>query len=93
MAAKKDGLPARIKAVLQKELPQQDVIIDVSPSGVRDNLHVLVVARKLDPMTEMQKQEYLWGLLEDAVKRRQLKKADLARISLVLPISIEELRR
>ncbi len=92
MAGRTDPLPARIEKVLREHL-QTDTIIDVSPSGVRDNLHVLVVSRALDNLTEKQKQEHLWGLLEDAVRDRVLRKADLNRISLVLPVSIEELRR
>jgi len=56
-------------------------------------LHVLVVSRTLDNLSEKQKQELLWRWLEDAVRGRELKKADLSRITLVLPVSVDELRR
>jgi acid stress-induced BolA-like protein IbaG/YrbA len=87
-----DPVPPKIVGVLKGRFAT-DTIVDVSPSGVRDNLHVLVVSADLDNMNEIQKQEHLWALLEDAVKEKKLESADLERISLVLPVSIEELRR
>ena len=92
MALTSDPLPEKIAAVL-KENFEADTIIDLSASGVRDNLHVLVVSRALDQKTEKQKQEYLWSLLDDAVKKAELSEDDLGRISLVLPVSVEELKR
>ena len=84
-------LPERITGALRKGL-REDTIVDVSPSGVRDNIHVLVVSRDLDGKTEQQKQEILWKLLDAAVKAKSLKKAELRRVSLVLPFSVDELR-
>ena len=92
MSTTSDPVPSRIVEILKKHFAA-DTIVDVSPSGVRDNLHVLVVSGDLDKMTEIQKQEHLWGLLEDAVKQSSLDSADLNRISLVLPVSVEELKR
>jgi hypothetical protein len=92
MAKRKDKAATRIADILEAALPKE-TIIDVSPSGVRDNLHVLVVSRALDPKTEPQKQNYLWGLLEAAVEHGELDKAELDRISLILPLSVGELRR
>ncbi len=92
---KKSGTPEeRIAEVLRKDSKlKRDTIIDVSRSGIRDNLHVLVVSRGLDDLSEPQKQEYLWSLLEDAAKNRLLTKTELRRITVVLPFSVEELRR
>jgi hypothetical protein len=92
MAKRQDKTAQRIAGVLRAALPE-DTIVDVSPSGVRDNLHVLVVSRALDPMTEPQKQKYLWGMLEIAVKRGALEKTELDRVNLILPFSVGELRR
>ena len=83
-----DGLLERIAQVLRKHL-SQETIVDVSPSGIRNNLHVLVISRDLDDKTEQQKQEYLWSILEDG----GLKKPELQRISLILPLSVDELKR
>ena len=87
-----DPVFLHIAEVLRRELPA-DTIVDVSPSGIRDNIHVLVVSRELDELSETQKQERLWGVLEDATRRGELKEADLKRISVILPVSIKELRR
>ena len=81
-------LGGRIVQILRAHLPA-DSIIDVSPSGVRDNLHVLVVSRSLDELTESAKQELLWDHLE----RGGLTRAELGRISMILPLSVAELRR
>lgn len=87
MARLKDPLPGRIRAILRAAFPEDT--IDVSPSGIRENIHVIVVSRALDGKTERKKQEYVWDLLESG----GLTKSELARISLILPISIEELKR
>ena len=92
MSSPSGTLSDRIAAMLRQLLPP-DTIVDVSASGVRDNLHVLVVSRKLDKMSERQKQEYLWGMLEEAVKKTELTQQELDRVSLVLPVSVDELRR
>jgi len=92
MTPANDLVPPRIIKILREHF-STDAIVDVSRSGVRDNLHVLVVSGALDKMTEKQKQEHLWGLLEDAVEKGLLTQDDLGRISLVLPVSVEELRR
>lgn len=89
MARKKiDTLLGRIREILRVKL-KGDTIIDVSESGIRDNIHVLVISRALDAYNETQKQELLWDYLE----KSGLKKAELARISLILPLSVAELRR
>ena len=92
MAKGQDKTVDRIAKVLRDKFPK-DAIVDVSPSGVRDNLHVLVVSRTLDSKTEPQKQECLWRLLKAAVKNGVLEKTELDRVSLILPISVSELRR
>lgn len=92
MAQSRDPVAETIVACLRPQFPA-DTIIDVTPSGVRNNLHVLVVSHTLDHLTEQQKQERIWALLDEAVKAGKITAADLSRISLVLPFSVEELRR
>ena len=83
-----NGLLQRIEEILRQKL-LGDTIVDVSPSGIRDKIHVLVVSRQLDGLSERQKQEFVWSALEGA----GLDQAELGRISLVLPLSVDELKR
>ncbi len=87
MSANPDPIADQIEGILRRQFPHDTV--DVSLSGVRDNIHVIVVSRALDNMTERQKQEHLWRLLEDG----GLGKEALNRISMILPLSLAELRR
>jgi len=88
MPQRRDTLPGRITRILRARLPAE-TIIDVSPGGVADNLHVLVVSRDLDGLSEHQKQERLWSSLEEG----GLRPNELGRISMILPLSVAELRR
>ncbi|MCH7814306.1 MAG: hypothetical protein IID40_09830 [Planctomycetes bacterium] len=87
MSATRDPVLAKIEAILRRAFPTDTV--DVSLSGVRDNIHVIVVSRSLDKMTEREKQEHLWKLLEDGGLDEEV----LNRISMILPLSLDELRR
>ena len=96
MTAKTKSLLPKIEAALRKDVKlQTDTILDVSVSrsGGRENIHVLVISRVLDEMTEQEKQEYLWSLLDQAVKDKKLKKQDISKVTLILPLSVEELKR
>ena len=87
MSANPDATLEQIEQILRRQYPHDTV--DVSFSGVRDNIHVIVVSRELDDMTERQKQEHLWGLLKDG----GLGEESLNRISMILPLSLAELKR
>lgn len=87
MARKRDALCQRIDGILRQEFPSDTV--DVSLSGIRDNVHVLVVSQKLNDFSETQKQEHIWDILE----RGGLGQDELGRISLILPLSVQELQR
>lgn len=81
-----EALP-RIVSVLRKVFPNDTV--DVSLSGIRDNIHVVVVSRKLDKYkTSKTKQEYLWGLIDSSDLTEEEKK----RITLIMPLSPAELK-
>ena len=83
---RKDDLPDRIRGILKTEFP--DETVDVSLSGIRDNVHVIVVSNKFDRMTEKKKQDYLWELIDES----SLSEEEKLRISMVLPVSPKELR-
>jgi acid stress-induced BolA-like protein IbaG/YrbA len=71
--------------VLRAEFPNDTV--DVS-DGYLGNIHVVVVSRRFDQMSEKEKQQLLWDLIE----RSELSDAEKERISLVYPVSVAELK-
>ena len=87
MARQSDDLCRRIESILRDRYPGDT--IDASLSGIRDNIHVLVVSKTFDDLSETQKQERLW----DVLRAGGLSEADLNRISLILPLSVQELQR
>jgi len=80
---------AMIKKILReafrKEYPEDTV--DVS-DGYKDNIHVLVVSRTFDPLTEKQKQDALWKVIDGT----DLTDGEKQLISLVYPVSVAELK-
>lgn len=82
----KDPLLDKLYGILKSHFP--DETVDVSRSGIRDNVHVIVVSKKFDPYRERQKQEYLWDLIDHT----DLTEEEKARISMILPLSVRELR-
>lgn len=81
----REELKRVVAEALRKEFPTDTV--DVS-DGYRDNLHVLVVSRKFDGMSERQKQDMLRSLLKAGV----LDKSEQNLVSLLLPYSPAELK-
>jgi len=80
------ALMERIERILRPHFPKDTV--DVSASGIRDNIHVVVVSRAFDDMTERQKIEHLWGLIDDS----DLTEEEKHRSSMILPSSPAELK-
>jgi hypothetical protein len=79
------NLKKRIEQYLRPLFPEDTV--DVS-DGYHDNIHVVVVSRKFDGMTEKQKQDYLWGLID----KGSFNDPEKAKISLIIPASPGELK-
>ena len=75
-----DELIGRITAALRTEFPHDTV--DVS-HGYGNNLHVVVVSRRFDDMSETEKQELLWSVID----RSDLIDVEKSRISLMLAYS------
>jgi acid stress-induced BolA-like protein IbaG/YrbA len=70
---------------LRREFPHDTV--DVT-DGYQQNIHVIVVSRRFDEMRERDKQDLLWGLIDDT----DLATEEKGLISLLLPASPEALR-
>jgi hypothetical protein len=81
----RDEIKSALRDRIRREFPTDTV--DVS-DGYQSNIHVMVVSRKFDPMKEREKQDLLWSLIDDA----GLEDAEKQLISLVVPLSPEELR-
>jgi hypothetical protein len=78
-----------IKRVLleafRSEFPHDTV--DIS-DGYLDNIHVLVVSRRFDRMSEKQKQSTLWRVIDAT----NLSDNEKELISLVYPVGVAELK-
>ena len=73
----------RVTQVFKAEFPED--YVDVS-DGHHDNVHVIVVSRKLDGLAESEKLELLWSVAERGLD------GDATRISLLLGYSPNELK-
>jgi RNase P protein component len=81
----RETIKQALRETLRTEFPQDTV--DVS-DGYLGNIHVVVVSRSFDQMTEKEKQQRLWELIE----RTDLSAAERELISLVYPVSVAELK-
>jgi len=75
----------KIQELLKPEFP--DSLVDVSPSGIRDNIHVKVVSRRFDGMRDHERQDFLWSLIDTS----DLSQEQKLQISLILPLSPADL--
>jgi hypothetical protein len=74
-----------IQDAFRRRFPHDTV--DVS-DGYEDNIHVLVVSREFDRMTEKQKQDLMWKIIDSTPLNDDKKKL----ISLVFPVSPAEIK-
>jgi hypothetical protein len=79
----------QVKAILEeafrREFPNDTV--DVS-DGYRDNIHVVVVSRRFDKMTERKRGALMWGILDSA----PLTKNEKLMVSLLYDVSPEQIK-
>jgi len=61
--------------------------VDIS-DGYEDNVHVLVVSREFDAMSEKEKQDVMWGVIDST----PLNDREKGLISLVFPVSPAEIK-
>jgi hypothetical protein len=76
----REDIKAAIEAALRVEFPRDTV--DIS-DGYKDNIHVLVVSRRFDAMSESVQTDMLWSLIEGA----GLSEDEKDLISLIMPAS------
>lgn len=69
-----------LESAIRAEFPKDTV--DVS-DGYKDNIHVLVVSRRFDSMTDDEQRDLLWSLID----RAGLDEGEKALISLALAVS------
>ena len=82
---RRDEVKRKVHSAFREEFPTDTV--DIS-DGYQENIHVLVVSRRFDGMSEAEKQDVMWGVIDAA----DLGAAEKALISLVMPLSPEEIK-
>jgi stress-induced morphogen len=80
------NIKKKIETILRKEF-NENAIVDVS-DGYQDNIHIVVVSRKLSGKTENEKLDMLWQVIENS----DLDEKEKNMISLITPYSPEELK-
>jgi hypothetical protein len=83
--AQKDPTWAVLEGALRGAFPHDTV--DIS-KGYRNNIHLLVVSRLFDSMSDAERQDMIWSLIDSTPLTGDQK----SRISLVLPLSPAELK-
>ena len=76
----REEIKAVLESAIRAEFPNDTV--DIS-DGYKDNIHVLVVSRRFDKMTDEEQRDLLWGLIDQA----GLDEGEKALISLALAVS------
>jgi hypothetical protein len=76
----REQIKSVLEVAIRAEFPKDTV--DVS-DGYRDNIHILVVSRRFDKMTEDEQRDLLWGLID----RAGLNEEEKALICLALAVS------
>lgn len=81
----RDRVKRTLEDSFRREFPRDTV--DIS-DGYGDNIHVLVVSRRFDPLDEKSKQDLLWSIID----KSPLSEQERGLISLVLPVSPAEIK-
>ena len=81
----RDEIKRVIEQAFRSQFPTDTA--DVS-DGYRDNKDVMVVSRRFDGMSESDKQDLMWGIIDDT----DLTQAEKVLISLVMPLSPSEVK-
>ena len=75
---------ATIEEAFRREFPHDTV--DIS-DGYRGNIHITVVSRRFDKMSERKKNALMWEILDST----PLTKSEKLLVSLLYPISLREI--
>lgn len=81
----RSDIKKRITEAFRKTFPTDTV--DVS-DGYLDNIHVMVVSRRFDRMSERQKRNLMWKIIDES----GLSEDEKGLISLIYPISPAEIK-
>lgn len=81
----RDQIKELLRSAFRKEFPEDTV--DIS-DGYLDNIHVVVVSRQFDPLSEQDKHDRMWHIIDGTDLSEEEKKL----ISLVYPISPAEIK-
>ena len=81
----RDEIKTVLENAFRKKFPTDTV--DLS-DGYQDNIHVLVVSRSFDGISEKDKQDILWSVIDTT----DLSDAEKVLISLVYPVSPSEVK-
>lgn len=82
---KRDQLKKTLEQAFRAKFPTDT--IDIA-DGYGDNIHVMVVSRRFDDLTERQKQDLMWQIIDEANLNEQEKQL----ISLIYPVSPAEIK-
>jgi acid stress-induced BolA-like protein IbaG/YrbA len=78
-------LKEKIAEILHQGFPGETV--DVS-DGYKENIHIVVVSQKFTGLSEKEKQDMLWSIID----KSDLSDSEKVKISLILPYSPKELK-
>jgi acid stress-induced BolA-like protein IbaG/YrbA len=87
-AASREDIKRVLTSALRAQFPAEGNYVDVS-DGYDDLIHVLVVSRIFDGMTEQARQDLVWDALERAPLTRNQKRL----VSLVVPLTPDQVKR
>lgn len=82
----------KLKDLLETKFSRKSTIVDVYP-GYRDNIHLMVISKVFNKKKENNRQNMIWGFLDEFVDEKKITKKELSKISLLTTISIEDLKR
>ncbi len=78
-------LMEKITKILRDKF-RENSSITVKPSGIGDNIHVIVMSNAFDDMSEKQKQDCLWSPIDGS----DLTDEQKVHISMILPLSPDD---
>ena len=84
-ARSRDAIKQVLYRAFRREFP--DDTVDIS-DGYKENIHVLIVSRRFDDMSEAEKQDLMWRVVDET----DLTEPEKQLISLVYPVAVAEIK-
>jgi len=82
----RERIKTTLRNAFRREFPHDTV--DVS-DGYRGNIHILVVSRRFDRMSEREKPGFMWQI----INKTDLTEDEKSLITVALPVSPQELKQ